>query len=331
MNEEMNNNQDTKNEISTETSKTTEEVATPQSEPVVEQVQVQPSEEPIPTTNVEQQKKKKFLLPIIIILILLLGLGVFLYFGTDIFKSKNKDNSNQEQQPDTPPVTTEIDKYEGIYAAQNDKLYIYKTSDTEFHYVIGGNFIGFAKLNGDVAKQKDAFKDDGYFEFKLVDDGIEVSYIADENVSVVVDTGKYTKVADYTKENVYKEAVGDPSYLDLDKSGLFKNEDIELYVFQISENEIMVKSSDNSTDVFFDEKFEKEINEINGEISFVSKSFFDEDKNAFLMNFYDNSIEIIVYDDVFGFDEDDKKLENNYKFERKITEEEIIKEFYSNY
>ena len=48
------------------------------------------------------------------------------------------------------------------------------------------------------------------------------------------------------------------------------------------------------------------------------------------MKIFDNSIEITVYEDVFGFDEEDKKLEGNYKFDREITKEDILKEFYSN-
>lgn len=57
----------------------------------------------------------------------------------------------------------------------------------------------------------------------------------------------------------------------------------------------------------------------------------NEEKTASILNIFDNSIEIIVKDDVLDYDADDKKLENNYKFDRKITQEEIIKEFYQNY
>ena len=138
------------------------------------------------------------------------------------------------------------------------------------------------------------------------------------------------KISDYSKDNIYKEAVGDPEYLETGYSGLFKNDNVELYVFQISEKEVMVKSSNNTTDVFIDEKFEEKVNEINGNVNYIVKSFFDENQIAYILNFYDKSIEIIVYD-VLDNDEDDKKLENNYKFERNITKEEIINEFYSNY
>ena len=203
-------------------------------------------------------------------------------------------------------------------------------SDTEFHYMIGGNFEGSAIVNGASAKEKQRFNENEYFEFKIVSGGIELVYNAPENYEVAVATGVYKKVADYSKDNVYQEAVGDPQYLETGYNGVYKTDEISLYVFQINENEVLVKSS-NDTDAMFDEKFTKEVNEINGEISYVAKSFFDEEKTAFILNIFDNSIEIIVKDDVLDYDADDKKLENNYKFDRKITKEEIIKEFYQNY
>lgn len=290
---------------------------------------VQSTEVPQETLIVEKKPKNK-LIPIIIIIVLLIcGIFAFLFFGTDIFKSdKGKENNNEET--DTPVSVDEAIKFEGIYANENDKMYIHKISNTEFHYIIGGNFEGTAKVNGENAKEKELFDENEYFEFTLKDNGIEVTYHADENTEVAVDTGLYKKVADYSKDNIYKEAVGDPKYLETRHNGVFKNEDIELYVFQISEKEVLVKAS-NDADVLFDEKFEEVVNEINGESNFFAKSFFDEEKTAFILNFYDNSIEIIVKDDVLDYDIEDKKLEKNYKFDRKITKEEILKEFYSDY
>ncbi len=275
----------------------------------------------------EEVKKSNSMIKIIPIIIgvLLIAVGIFFIIGS------NSSNTNKENKEESDTKEDLASAYEGIYAAENDKLFIRKTSNNEFHYIIGGNFEGTAIVKGDSAKEKNPFKNDEYFEFKLKDEDIELIYHAGENVEVAADTGIYKKVADYSKDNVYKEAVGDPKYLETKYSGLFKNDEVELYVFQISEKEIMVKSSDNNANIFIDEKFEEEVNEVNGETSFVAKSFFDEDKNAFLLNFYDNSIEIIVYDDVLDYDEEDKKLESNYKFERSITKEDIMNEFYNNY
>ena len=278
--------------------------------------------------NEEKKKSKNLIIMVSIIIgVLLVVLGVFFLISSKS-SSTEKENNGEKNSFDKEDLVT---PYEGIYAATNDKIYIRKINNTEFHYMLGGRFEGSAIVNGNTAKEKNPLEEDEYFEFKLKNDGIELIYHADENTEVALDTGFYKKVADYSIANLYKEAIGDPAYLETRHSGVFKNGDIELYVYQISETEVMVKSSNNLSNVSIDEKFVEEINEINGETSFVAKSIFDEDKNAFLMNFYDNSIEIIVYEDVLDYDEDDKKLENNYKFERKITQEEIIKEFYSNY
>lgn len=285
---------------------------------VNEEINMQPSE----------NKKGNKLIPIIVILIGLVLIFTSLFFFTDIFKSNEKGNN--EKNIEDKQDESLISKYEGIYTTEKDNMYIHKKSDNEFYYTIGGNFQGVAKIEGDSAKEKDSVNDN-YFEFKIVDDGIEVTYHADEDTEVAVDTGLYKKVADYSKENVYKYAVGDPSYLKTRYNGIFKNGNIELYIYQISENEIMVQTNDNPDGVYLYKTFEKTKDKITGDEYFAAKSFFDEDKIAFSLVFYDRSVELFVHDDVPDYDENDKKLELNYKFEKEITQEEIINKFYSFY
>ena len=276
----------------------------------------------------QEIKKKNILVPILIgIAVILIGVGVFLLLSGKDNNSKQNNEENTEKQEST---SVDVTKFEGIYANGEDKLYIRKSAENEFHYMISGSFEGTAVVNGETAKEKELFNENEYFEFKLVDDGIELTYNAPKDHEVAIATGLYKKVAEYSSDNIYKEAVGDPQYLSTRNNGIYKNENIELFVFQISENQVIVRSSNNTTEVNIDEVFEEKTNEINGEVNFVAKSFFDEDKNAFSMKIFDNSIEITVYEDVFGFDEEDKKLEGNYKFDRKITKEDILKEFYSN-
>ena len=161
--------------------------------------------------NVESNNK--ILIIVRILVLLLLGVGLFLFLGTDLFKSKNG--------------------FEGIFESENDKMYIRKTSDNEFHYMIGGNFEGTAIIDGNNAKEKSLFDDvnDGYFEFRLVNDGVELKYVAPNDEEVATDTGIYKRVAEYSKDNVYKEAVGDPKYLKTKYNGVFKNNDIELIIY----------------------------------------------------------------------------------------------------
>ena len=299
-------------------------------EPTAEQPAPEAPVPETPTPTPEPKQKNKTL-PIIIGAVVLIAIGLCVAFGMGLFGSsdnKEANTANNEENGNTE-VTGDAEKFEGIYATENDKMFIRKESGTTFHYMIGGSFEGSAVVNGDTAKEKNTMDDD-YFTFKLTEEGIELTYNASEDKSVIIDTGLYKKVADYNVDNKYKEAVGDPQYLETGYNGVYKTDEITLYVFQISENDVLVKAS-NDVDVLFDEKFTKEVNEVNGETSYVAKSFFDEEKDAFILNIFDNSIEIIVKDDVLDYNEDDKKLENNYKFDRKITKEEIIEEFYSSY
>ena len=321
MNEEMNNNQENQNPT------VNEEI---QPQVTVEQTSITtPPVEETPVVTPEPPKKNNLFIPIIIILVLLLGVGAFLFFGTDIFKSKSK--ANNEENTETPTTEDLAIKYEGIYAAENDKLYIRKVNETTINYVVADSFFGTAKVSKDSAVDNKLSKDE-YFEFKLVDDGIEVIYHADENTEILADTGLYKKVSSYSKENLYKEAVGDPKYLETNYNGVYKYNDNEYYVYQISDKEVMVKSSPDVTDPYFiDALFEETVNETNGETYFVSKSFFDEDKIAYSLIFFDNSFELHVYEDVLEYDEEDKNLEQNYKFDRKITQEDILSNFYTYY
>lgn len=271
--------------------------------------------------SVKETTKKKNSLSIIVILLglVLIGTGLFLFFGTDIFKSdKKKDNKKVQTE------TSVADKFVGIYKAENDKMFIHKTKANEFYYVIGDSFEGTAIVDGETAKEVELFNEGRYFEFKLVDGGIEITYHADEDVLISVDTGKYTKVAEYTKENVYKEAVGDPSLLNSKYSGLFKSGNIELYLYQMDDKKVQV--STHSDEYRFQETFE-----IESDNKLVAKSFFDENETAFEIVFNDKEFTLTANENVFGFDEDDKEFELTYSFEKALTENDIISNFYDRY
>lgn len=276
--------------------------------------------------KVVEVPKKRGNKSIIIILIglLLIGTGLFLFFGTDLFKKEKKENNNGNGKEPVSEVG-DADKFEGIYAAENNKLYIYKTSKTEIHYMIGDNFEGVAEVNKDTAKESYLFHEDEYFEFKLVDGGIELSYHSAEEKEVAVDLGKYTKIAEYTKDNVYKEAVGDPSLLTSKYSGIYKKGNITLYLYQTSEKEVIVETILQS-DVSFSETFD-----INADNKLGAKDFFDENVNAFEITFNGKEFNLTVNEDVFGFDEEDKEFAGTYTFDSNITQDIVMNEFYKGY
>ena len=344
MNEEMNNNEEPKVEVnSTEEVQVT--VAPIESAPEQVAVTPEPAEvpaesaeapvepvpepaEPVAPLPPEEPKPKSKALPIIIgaIVLVLIGLGVA--FGMGLFgSSENKEANNTANNAENgnKEVASATDKFVGIYASENNKMFIHKESDTLIHYVIGDSFEGSAIVTEDTAKERNGIDDD-YFSFKLTDEGIELTYVtSDEDKSVVIDTGLYKKVAEYTKENVYKEAVGDPSYLTSNYSGLFKSGEIELYVYQTSEKEFMVRTT-SDVENYFEEKFELE-----SENKLVSKSFFNEDEIAYEIEFNDKSFSFVCHEEVFGVDEEDKQFELTYTFEKALTQDEIIENFYNSY
>ena len=268
---------------------------------------------------IEPKKKSNGLL-IAIILIVLIAIGVGCYF---IFKPTD----DPVPKPQDKGGEQEVDyasKFEGIYAAENDKMYIHKSTNTRFNYMIGGNFQGTATANGETAKEDNYYH--GYFEFKLVDGGIELIYHGEnENSSVAADTGLYKRVADYSKENIYKESVGDPKYLEESKySGIYKSGDYTLYVYQINEKEVQVDL--DSTSLIFSKKFT-----IKNDTLLTADSFFEEGTVEYELVFKDKSFTLKYHDGNFGFDEDSKVLALEYKYEKALTQDEILNKFYKGY
>ena len=271
-------------------------------------------------SNEPKKQNKVIIIGIILIVLVICAIGGYYLFAS-------KDNSTKEPEKPTTQKTEEVDyasKYEGIYEASETKMYIHKKSNNSFYYVIGGNFIGTATVNGDLAKEDNHFDD--YFEFKLVENGIELIYHPkEENGSVAADTGLYKKVAEYSKENVYKEAVGDPKYLQESKfSGIYKGGEYTLYVYQISDKEVQVDL--DSKEMSFSEKFT-----IKSDSLLTADSFFKEGEVEYELVFKDKSFTLKCHEEVFGFDEDTKKLALEYTYEKAVTQDEILNKFYKEY
>lgn len=285
----------------------------------------------------ENKKKNKVGLYVIILgVLLIIGGSVYTVLGTDTFKEKKNSENNQEENNNNNNNNNNeknagiAEKFEGIYQAQDDKMFIHKgASNDELLYMIADSFQGKAKIIDEkTAQAEDYFGKDEYFIFKLVDNGIEVDYHSGDDVLVSAETGLYTKMSDYSKENIYKTIIGDVSYLNSNYSGLYSNDEFEMYVIQKDENNIYVrlKSGDNTFGLFFDEEFVIQDNN-----KLVSYSFFDEKEIDYEITFNDKQFSIVVHDDVFGVDEEDKKFEGNYKYIDSITQDEVLDEFYSNY
>ena len=285
--------------------------------------------------NKKMKLKKKLGLLIIILGILLIISGfIYASYKTDLFKNKKEINENDNDNEITESVA---ERFEGIYIASNDKIYIHKINDYELHYVIADSFQGTAKIiDKNTAREETKSLDDSYFEFKLVDDEIDVEYHSDDNNLPGLKNRQYKKISGYVKENIYEEEFVDSKYLDLIYSGLYVSDNgTELYVIHTSGNDLRVISKSNNDSTFgfsFNERFEIRSSDIR------TVSYIDPDKNEIdyelkfvIKELDDKEFDLIVYDDVVGVDKDSKKFESKYKFKRAITRDEIIDKFYSNY
>ncbi len=335
-------NKETKEEISSESpEEKTEEVEESQKsneETIVEQTQEEKNEEDTEKEENEEKMKKKEkskkvkkqilkinnrLLPLIAIVVLVVGCLIFV--GTNMLKSKN--SSNESDNDEEEAIT--IERFEGIYKNNEDKLYIHKISDTSFFYVISGIFQGQAILTDKTAKQEGSEKAIYYFEFKPVKNGIELIHHSEDNqITIKVATGKYEKIAEYSKENVYKEAVGDPSYLNSKYSGVFKSGEMVLYLYQKNEKEVKVEASEfiSDYDPYFSETFT-----IESDNKLVAKSSFEEDKIAYEITFNDKQFTFKGNTDVSDYNEEIKSLELTYTFDKEVTQDDILNQFYRNY
>lgn len=267
------------------------------------------------------------LIAILGVVAILVGAILFVVFGTDLLKGKKEDKKEEQKQEEK----NELSKFYGIYESENSKLFIKSYSETEIWYTLAGDglFQGEAKVEKNVATEVSHFDSKNHFELELKDDGnVEVKYVTeDPDSSAAIDTGTYKRVADYNKENLYKYAVGDPQYLKSNYSGIYKSGEVEMVLYQISETEVKAslyyKNKKDYDLPSFDETLV-----IESENTLVAKDFFDENANAYTLTFNGKEFSLTCNSEVFGFNEEDKKLELTYEYEKEITEEEILKEYY---
>lgn len=266
----------------------------------------------------EKPKNNKKIIIIIIALLVVVSAVLFVVFGTDLLKEKKND--------EPAPVAEDVaSKFAGIYQNNDSLLLVKNETEVLFRYTLtgAGLFQGKAKVNGNKAKETQ----NGEFTFEYKDGNIDVGYDS-VDAEPIIDLGLYSKVADYNNENIYKYVVGDEQYLDSSYNGLYKNKDITIALFQISEDKVKAELYQNDD---FDFPPLSAVFTINSESNLVSKSIFEEEETAYEITFTDQSFSLTVNTDIFGMDENDERLEGTYFYSGKITRDEILKEFYTYY
>jgi len=258
------------------------------------------------------KKNNKFII-IIILVIILFVCGFFL------LNTKN-DDSNRD--------VSKITDFYGVYENGETKIFIKEKNDNTISYTIDGNGFhqGEAKVDKKTATEK---SEEGTYILTLTDDGInlEVKDKSEDYLNKFAEK-KYKKIAEYTKEEVYKQEVGDPKYLSSKYSGIYKNNNIEMLLFQISEKEVQV-SLNHSSDAnlpLFDQIFE-----IVDDNKLVAKSYFNENEIRYEITFNDKSFTLKANKDAVGYNDDDKKIELTYTYASELSQEEIISRYYDTY
>ncbi len=271
--------------------------------------------------------KKKLGVMAIVFGILLIVSG-FIYSLFISFKGKDENNNNSGNRE--IPIGIAED-FEGIYTTANNKMYIHKNDNDELSYVIADLFHGTANIiDENTARANIDSKNNTYFEFKLVNDGIKLEYYSNKKTSFDLETGVYKKIdSKYSKETIYWKEFGNPGYLNLICSGMYVSDSgIELYVIQTSGESMRVISKSNDKFGFsFNEEFD-----MISENGLKVLSYSDTDKKNI-----DYEIKLLIRkpDDkefnLIAYDKANKKFEAKYTYKRAITENEIIEKFYSSY
>ncbi len=290
--------------------------------------------------NVKNKFINKIGLLILLLGIVLIICGVtYLSFKSIMGKNKesnieNNDKDNKDKGKNKSKIAVGVaENFEGIYVATNDKIYISKINTDELNFVIADSFHGIATIIDEkTARLKNNNERNIDFEFKLVDEGIELTCNSNENSLTDLETGLYKKVSStYSEADIYEVEFGDPIYLRSVSTGLYVSDSgIEIYLVQTDKNTIRVLSKSNSDELghSFNKKFEIR----NSDNRIVSYSNLDENKVDYELKIKINAIDdkdlsLIVYDE----NTENKKYESNYKFKKDITVEEVVKKFYSSY
>jgi hypothetical protein len=195
--------------------------------------------------NVQKPKKNNTTLLIILALVLVIGVLCFLFFATDIFKSKDKENKKENTEDNvvlTPQEKKETYKdYTGIYQNGNSLLKLYYLEQGDFSLIYydlvneskNSEFSSYFEVNQIVG---------GTIKDKIFDSTANLTF-SDGTINVETNVedfnnGKYTKKEDYTENAFYEDHYGDPTLLKNKYCGVYSLDDKKLLIYQMYESEL---------------------------------------------------------------------------------------------
>ena len=190
------------------------------------------------------KRNKTGLYIIIFAIILLIIGGLYVFFGTDLLKGKEKDpeesekGDNKDDDKDKTANSYTEDK-NGVYESGNSVLKLYGNSKGKVYIQIDTDSIGIEDIykykNGKL--EKDFGESDVVINF--IEDGVELTSHYEG-----LETGIFSKKSGYTIEEFYKDMYGDPELLKTKYNGVYQlNNNTTLYMMQYKEDEVDVDVS----------------------------------------------------------------------------------------
>ncbi len=181
--------------------------------------------------------------------ILIVGV-VLVLFG--LYYSNNNEYNNVPIIPTPTPTNdpneiVEVDSlepYSGIFSSENGDIYLYQVNDSLLLFAIKKDVYGKAEISNGEAKGL------------IIENGTETNYIIkkiDSSIQITTDgttinSGNYQKKENISIVKYYEYLFGNRKYFVSSYNGIYDNNGIKMYMFQIDDKhvEVLIDSDENS-------------------------------------------------------------------------------------
>jgi len=234
------------------------------------------------------KKNKTGLIIIIIAILCLVGGALYLFFGTDMFKKKEEPKEDKKEEE---KETFELGKSElnGVYEKDGITIKLFEVAKNSvyFDYEVEGLGVSLplklrnGKATGDIF--------DDTYTVVIKDKEIELTSNSEE-----VEKGTYTKTKTYTKEDFYKDQIGDPELLNSEYNGIYDKDGTKLYMYQTEEDTVYIDVSiiENGSWTGFGKYYE-----IQEDGSLKEDLVFEDDEVESELTLEDNTVTLKIFDE----------------------------------
>ena len=255
--------------------------------------------------GVEPKKKSKAPILIIGIVAVVIGVGLYLFFCTDLFKKeepKNDSTPKQEEKKDDKKEE-EVILFNGEYEKDGKTIILFQTSKEKVYMESDAADMPL-DIKGSTIKGSSF---DNEITIKVSDGKIEVTSTIEG-----LPSGTYTKTNEYTKEKYYEHHIGNSEYLTSKYNGIYKNGNKTVEIFQVEKDKVRVNavSQDNNSYVGYEHEFTIE----------ADGTLKENDGSTIKLT--DKSLELNLKDESYG-----KALNGTYTKEKDITIDYIIENY----